>query len=151
MTKIIKTFKVGSSIFFSNYPDYKSKDTDEVFILDGKVGKNTDIHRMFHGKKDCFFHIKRTKEEYINYILENNNYLACAIFIVPEFCKWIGAEVSDLQLLDVAFNNLQSHHEYIKMIYHCYQENNGFFLTDEQRDIIYEEYKSKRQKFFNNN
>lgn len=149
MTKIVKSFKVGSSIFFSNYPDYKSKDTDEVFIIDGAIGKKIDIHKSFHHRKDCFFHLKRTKEEYIDYILNSHDYMVSAMFIVPEFCNWIGAEISDLELLDFAFNNLPSSHQYIKMIYLCYKENKGFFLTDEQRDIIYEEYKSKRKHFFN--
>ena len=39
---------------------------------------------------------------------------------------------------------MDSKHTYEKIIADAYIENNGFFLTDEQRDMAYNEYKKTR-------
>jgi hypothetical protein len=39
---------------------------------------------------------------------------------------------------------MDSKHTYEKIIVEAYIENNGFFLTDEQRDMAYMEYKKTR-------
>ena len=43
------------------------------------------------------------------------------------------------------FENMDSKHTYEKIIADAYIENNDFFLTDEQRDLAYAEYKKTRE------
>ena len=44
------------------------------------------------------------------------------------------------------FEKIDEKHRYEKVIFDSYVENDGFFLTDEQRLRAYEEYKMARAK-----
>lgn len=66
--KPIKTFKIGSSVFFEGLPEYNSKDTDELCIMDEFPLTGNALHANgLHGK-DVFFYrnmnseYKRTRE-----------------------------------------------------------------------------------------
>ena len=67
-------------------------------------------------------------------------------FLVPEFAEYIGLTIDDLKKLDSMFEELDEKHQYEVLIYNSYIDNNGFFLTDEQRDEAYRVYKEARSK-----
>jgi hypothetical protein len=51
-------------------------------------------------------------------------------FLVPGFCQEIGMNVSDLSKLAPLLELLDKQHEYEKIIYNSYIENNSFTLTN---------------------
>ena len=65
-------------------------------------------------------------------------------FLIPEFNEYINFTIDDLKSICYIFNEMDSKHSYEKIIADAYIENNGFFLTDEQRDMEYKEYKKTR-------
>lgn len=87
-----------------------------------------------------------TPKEFIDYHKQCNCGLFLGKFLVPEFCKEIQFSIEDLKQLDNLIILLDDKHQYEKMIYDCYLENNDFILTKEQKDKIYNEYKKSRQK-----
>lgn len=136
--KIIHRFTVGSNVFFNMFDDFKPKDTDEVCLLDKPLfGDN--IMRLRFNKKDLFLIydngklIETTKEP-----------IAIGKFLVPEFAKHLNLTIDGLKQLKDLSENMDDKHSYVKMIYDFYIENNGFFLTDKQREQAYQEYKRKR-------
>ena len=72
--------------------------------------------------------------------------MAAGKFLVPEFCKEIGSTVEDLPKLAPLISNLDTKHEYEKIIFDSYIQNGDFVLTQEQRDKAYESYKIARRK-----
>ena len=62
MSKIL----MGSKYFFSCYPDFVSKDTDEIEIIETTEFKHS---RQLSGKNKCLFQLKAypSKEAYINW------------------------------------------------------------------------------------
>ena len=70
------------------------------------------------------------------------------MFIAPEFIDYIGLNIEDLDLLQNVFEHMDEKHSYEKMIYDYYRKNNGFYLTDEQLEAVYMEYKSKRSESY---
>lgn len=66
-------------------------------------------------------------------------------FLVPEYVEYIGLTIDDLKQLKHLTEWLDDRHTYEKVIYDSYIENNGFFLTEEQRNRAYEEYQRARQ------
>ena len=69
--KILKTFLIGSNAFFSNIPEFKSKDLDELNIVDEIFGKSDVINIKFKNK-DVFFYIVMSKQDFIKNTLDSN-------------------------------------------------------------------------------
>jgi hypothetical protein len=136
-------FLTGSTYFFSEYPDFKSKDIDEIEIVDEAPFKYL---RQLSGMGHCLFQLKKqpSKEDYIKYSVENQPGMAIAKFLVPEFCKEIGVEIEDLPKLQPLADRLDIKHKYLGLIYQSYLENNSFSLTPEQRLKAYNSYKESR-------
>lgn len=134
---------VGSKYFFSRYSDFIPHDVDKLEIIETNEFK--DI-RYIRGKGRCYFQLKKqqTKEDYINYALESNLGMVVGKFLVPEFCQEIGFTVNDLPRLKPLIDILDEKHKYEEIIYNAYLENNGFFLTQEQRDRAYTRYLQTR-------
>lgn len=144
--KPILSYKIGSSYFFKDYEDYYLKDEDELCIMDRfpVFIKETNVLNMRKDGKDVFFYRDMRKEDFIKETLEFNVPLKVGKFLVPEFAEHLGMTVDDLRLFDSLFNSLDEKHTYEKVIYNSYLENGGFWLTKEQLDSAYSEYKKAR-------
>lgn len=134
---------IGSKYFFSCYPDFKSKDIDELQIIDTNEFSQM---RQITGRGRCLFQMKRhsSKEDYIEWANKSQLGMVIGKFLVPEFCQQIGFTIQDLPRLKVLIDRLDDKHKYEEIIYNSYIENGSFTLTDEQRDRAYKSYKDSR-------
>lgn len=143
------TYLMGSSYFFGDYPDYKIKDVDKLIFVDSpKLFKN--VMTMRNGQDDIFMWRRMTANDFIDYTLSKNNPLQLGKFLIPEICKEIGFTIQHLRQLEPIVERLDKLHEYQRVIYNAYLENNDFTLTDAQRDQAYEVYKSARKDKYDN-
>lgn len=143
--KTIKKIKIGSSVFFDRYEDYKSKDVDILAIMDEFLpGHNSLNMRKINSNEDIFLYKNLNKEQFIQDCLKSGVPLRAGKFLVPEFADYIHLTIKDLKRLGFEFRKLDESHKYEKIIYDAYIKNNSFTLTDEQRLSAYEEYKKSR-------
>lgn len=136
-------FLIGSKYFFSCYPDFKSKDIDELQIIETDEFAQM---RQITGRGKCLFQMKKheSKEDYINWAIQSQIGMVIGKFLVPEFCAEIGFTLEDLPKLKVLINRLDDKHKYEEIIYNSYLENGSFTLTSTQRDRAYKSYKESR-------
>lgn len=138
--KIIKKIQVGSNVFFNKFKDYEPHDFDYVCKLDKPLfGKQ--IFTIKNNKLDYILIYWENKEDLINQI---NEPIQAGKFLVPEFVEYIGFTIDDLIKLKQWFYKLDKKHHYQLLIFNSYINNNGFFLTEEQLQKIYTEYKKDR-------
>ena len=146
--KTIKLFQMGSSYFFNDYEDYNLKDNDELHVLDEwKFPKTNGLIMTLKNpktKKDIFYIKNTNKKEYIDDVIESKVYMRVGKFLIPEFNEYIGFTIDDLKSIMYLFDSIDEKHTYEKIIAESYIENNGFFLTKEQRDRAYDDYKRAR-------
>jgi hypothetical protein len=137
-------FLMGSTYFFSCYDDFKSKDIDEIAIIDTNEFLQM---RQITGRGKCLFQLRRhtAKEDYINWALQSQLGMVIGKFLVPEFCAAIGFTVDDLHKLKPLIQKLDDKHKYEEIIFNSYIENGDFTLTKEQRDLAYQSYKATRR------
>ena len=143
-TKIIKKFLVGSRYFFNVYPEFTSKDIDELELVE-----TTDFKflRQLSGCGRCLFQLNKqpSVEHYIEYALRTGPAMAVCKFLVLEFCEAIGFKLSDLPKLQPLIDKLDPKHIYLKVIFESYLENGAFVLTNDQRLKAYSSYKEARK------
>ena len=134
---------VGSRYFFSGYPGFVGKDTDEVEIIDTNEFNNM---RQVTGQEKCLFQFKRKNgvDDYIRYALGSPLGMVLGKFLVPEFCEEIGFTINDLPKLKPLVKRLDDRHKYEEIIYESYIQNGDFVLTEEQRNKAYLSYKESR-------
>ena len=141
MAKIL----MGSQYFFSKYTDFKSKDIDEIEIIE-----STDFKymRQLTGQNRCLFQLTKqaSTKDYINYALHSDLGMVIGKFLIPEFCEAICFTVNDLPRLRPLIDKLDDKHKYEEIIFNSYIENGSFTLTDEQRERAYKSYKESRGK-----
>ena len=139
MSKIL----MGSQYFFQGYNDFNSKDIDEIEIIETNTFRYV---RQLTGHSKCLFQLRKqtSKDDYINYALTSNTGMVIGKFLIPEFCNEIGMAIEDLPKLKPLLSKLDDKHKYEEIIYNSYIENNGFYLTNEQRDKAYGSYKESR-------
>lgn len=140
-------FRVGSQAFFNGYSDFNPSDIDYVeFEEHPKLYKNV----MQFRKKDkslCLFKWRKMSiDEFIEYTLNSKLPMEIGKFLVPEIAEYLGFTLNDLEKLRPVIEKLDNKHKYEKIIFDSYLQNNGFYLTQEQRDKAYEIYKSEREK-----
>lgn len=138
-----KAHKMGSEYFFKKYSDFVSKDTDYIVLVDEPKMFKTVMNLRMLGK-DVFYWKRMDKALFIEKTL-NSDPMCAGKFLIPEFCKDLGFTIEDLKLLDNSFQNMDKKHEYERIIYQSYLENNDFFLTDEQREKAYKKYKENKK------
>ena len=138
MSKIL----MGSTYFFQTYSDFKSKDIDEIELIE----TNQFTIRQLTGQGKCYFQLKKLNntEEYINHALQSNLGMVVGKFLIPEFNALINFTIEDLPKLKPLIDILDNKHQYEAIIYNAYLENNCFKLTEEQRQRAYESYKNAR-------
>lgn len=134
---------MGSTYFFSCYPDFISKDVDELEIVNTTDFKQV---RQLTGHGKCLFQFKRhpSVEGYIDWALKQREGMVLGKFLIPEFNEQIGFTVADLPRLLPLIERLDDKHKYEEIIYNSYIENQAFTLTDEQRKMAYKSYKESR-------
>ena len=88
------------------------------------------------------------KKELIHMCITRATPMYASMFLVPEFVKAMDITIDDLNLLQNVFYHIDDKHIYERMIYDYYKENNGFYLTENQLKTVYDEYKSKRPKYY---
>ena len=144
--KPILSYEIGSSYFFKGYEDYKQKDSDELCIMDKfpEFIKNTNVLNMKKDGDDVFFYRDMGKDEFLKETLESKTPMKVGKFLIPEFSEHLGVTIEDLKILESLFDSLDEKHSYEKIIYNSYLENGGFWLTKEQLDVAYSDYKKKR-------
>lgn len=138
--KVIKSINVGSQVFFSDFDNYTSKDKDILHILDYPIfGESIQVMR--HNNKDEFLMYNFGKDKLIELTKDP---MQVGKFLVPEFAKYIGLHIQDLQKLKPILNKIDDKHSYQKLIYKYYLINNDFVLTEEQLNEAYKIYKKFR-------
>jgi len=136
-------FQIGSSAFFGEYPDFKSKDSDILYVMAGWDAKASVLNFRKDGK-DCFFVKDAPKDEMIQETLKADIPMRVGKFLVPAYAEYIGLTIDDLKQLEPLFVKLDDKHSYEKIIYDAYVGNSSFTLSDEQRKKAYEEYRLTR-------
>lgn len=143
--KPILTYKIGSSYFFKNYEDYLQKDNDELCIMDRFPDFiKTNVLNMKKDGDDVFFYRDMGKDEFLKETLESGVPMKVGKFLIPEFSEHLGVTIEDLKILESLFDSLDEKHSYEKIIYNAYLKNGGFWLTKEQLDKAYYEYRRTR-------
>lgn len=87
-----------------------------------------------------------TPQGFIDYALLHGPAMQLGKFLVPEFVNEIGMTIEDLKQLEPLAKALDTKHQYEKIIYDAYIENNKFELTEEQLNAAYSEYKKEREE-----
>ena len=84
MSKIL----MGSRYFFSEYPDFESKDIDEIELVETEQFKHM---RQITGSTRCLFQLKKysSYEEYLDWDIKYNLGMAAGKYLIPEFCAEI--------------------------------------------------------------
>lgn len=137
-------FVVGSKAFFTGIEGFQPHDND--ILLFEENPKDYKDQSQVRLKGNCYFRWRRMgKDELIEYHKPCRVGLFLGKFLVPEFAKEIGMTTEDLKRLDFLVDCLDERHGYEKIIYDSYIENGDFYLTDEQRNRAYEEYKRERE------
>ena len=90
-----KLIRIGSSVFFNDMEDYKSKDIDEMVIQDNWLPNGINVLNFKKDNKDVFLWSPLTKEQFIQDALTCGVPMRVGKFIVPEFCKYIGFNIED--------------------------------------------------------
>lgn len=140
----MKKILAGSSYFFKEIPEFKSKDTDWVVLTDHPVGFRSV--RQTSGLEHCLFEWRKmSADEFVEYTLNTKLPMSAGKFLIPEFNSEIGFTLEHLKKLEPIFNKMDIRHKYEKVIFDSYIENNGFYLTEEQRLKAYEIYKEARK------
>lgn len=140
-----KLYLTGSVYFFSNIDGFKSKDTDRIVLIEKPNGFN--YVKQTSSSSSCLFEWKKmSANEFLNYHLKTTIPMSVIKFLNKEFCEDIGFTINHLKELKPVFEQLDDKHKYAKIIFNAYIKNNSFTLTDEQRQLAYEEYKKYRKK-----
>lgn len=133
---------MGSKYFFTQYADFTAKDTDYVELIDNPPFCKK---RVVRGQGLDLIQLRnKPKEELIQDALEEPLALVVGKFLVPEFAQAIGLTIDDLPKLYPLITRLDTKHQYERLIYTAYLENNCFCLTDAQRRLAYESYLASR-------
>lgn len=140
----MKTFLIGSKAFFSGFDDFVPVDTD-ILIFDDEPDYEISTSYMDGNTHYVRWDARMSKREIINFhkYLYTGRYIQK--FLVPKVAEYFNLTIEELQEMENLIENLDDQHTYIKVVYDAYIENDGFFLTDEQLEAAYEEYKKVRQ------
>lgn len=156
-------FEVGSYPFFKNYRNYICHDRDilrfvsDIDIKYESLCENRKYLVIREDDKDIFIYKKMSREEYLNYIfcdmrMKNDDDLEYIYedfsLLCPDLVKYYNITVDDIRPLKKNFEHKNDKHKYQKVIFDSYIENNGMYLTQEQLDKAYEEYKKYRPEIY---
>lgn len=142
----MRRFLIGSQAFFNGMPWFEPSDIDEVeFEEEPRLYRNVMQFRKKDGKRCLFKWRKMTADEFVEYTLNSHLPMEIGKFLIPEINDYLGFTLDHLKRLSPIVERLDDKHRYERIIYNSYIENGGFYLTEEQRILAYEEYKKERQ------
>ena len=134
---------VGSRAFFDGIEGFKSKDRDYLVLTDEPDGFNW--RREYSMRNTCVFEYKKeSARTMITKTIESGEALLMGKFLVPEVIEAIGATIADIRPLEALLTGLDDKHRYEACIFRAYIANNGFYLTDAQRNEAYAAYMEAR-------
>lgn len=139
-----KQFTVGSRAFFSDMPDFRSKDSDILVLMDEPAGFQWRREQQLRGVS-TFRYKREPIAQMIQRTLDADDPLMVGKFLVPEVAAELGASVADILPLQPLVAKLDDKHMYYAVIFDAYQANGSFTLTQEQRDEAYTEYRKARK------
>ena len=140
-----KSILAGSEYFFKDCPGYVFHDRDKLVVTDNLPA---EVLRFKDGNDDVFLINRMSADEYVASMLSENVLpMRCGKFLIPEFNNEVGFTIEHLKKIGAVFDRIDDKHRYEKIIYESYIENNGFFLTNEQKMKAYEEYKKYRDAY----
>ena len=112
---------VGSRAFFNRCPDFHSKDTDYLILVN--KGNGFDFVRQISMQDMCIFEfVRRPKQEMIDYALTHGVPMQVGKFLVKKFAEEIGLTIEDLKQLQPLIDKLDTQHEYERIIYEYIME-----------------------------
>lgn len=140
-------FRVGSTAFFNQYSDFVPGDVDEIeFEEEPKLYKNVIQFRKMDKTRCLFKWRKMSADEFVEYALHSKLPMEIGKFLVPDVTEYLCFTMDHLRKLKPIVDNLDERHTYEKVIYDSYLLNGGFFLTQEQRNDAYKEYKKTHKR-----
>lgn len=140
-------FNVGSNYFFNKYSDFIPGDIDEVeFEESPKLYKHFMQFRKKDGTRCLFKWKKMSADDFVNYMLTTKTPMEIGKFLVPEVAQYLEFTISHLKQLQPIVDKLDNKHKYEIIIYNSYINNNDFYLTQEQLDAAYLEYRQERSR-----
>ena len=140
--KDIYKITVGSEMFFKGIEGFSPHDHDILYIMDEWSFPGTSA--MIRKEDTDIFLYPDKGIELINDCIKQNDPITAGKFLVPEFCKYIGASISDITVLAPLFDRMDDKHKYETYIFNCYIQNNDMSLTPVQLDQAYTMYKEAR-------
>lgn len=141
---INKEILIGSTYFFKDYPDFNSHDKD-ILIFTDYNHDFTYYKEIYLNGTDIIYFVLKDKQTMITEALEFNLSIQFGKFLINDVINILDLTIEDLQLLQPLVDGLDDKHKYQKIIYNSYIENNGFYLTEEQRLQAYSSYKETRK------
>lgn len=139
-----KQFTVGSRAFFSDMPDFRSKDSDILVLMDEPADFQWRREQQLRGVS-TFRYKREPIAQMIQRTLDADDPLMVGKFLVPEVAAELGVSVADILPLQPLVSKLDDKHKYYAVIFNAYQANGSFTLTKEQRDEAYTEYWKARK------
>lgn len=139
-----KQFTVGSRAFFSDMPDFRSKDSDILVLMDEPAGFQWRREQQLRGVS-TFRYKREPIAQMIQRTLDADDPLMVGKFLVPEVAAELGVSVADILPLQPLVSKLDDKHKYYAVIFDAYQANGSITLTQEQRDEAYTEYWKARK------
>jgi len=150
-----KQFLAGSNYFFKQYTDYQKHDIDYIVLNDDMP---LDYWHFYDDIQqiDWFYWKINTPKWHIEYLLKPNSFaLDVAHLLIPEVAHDLGITIKDLDRLQPIIEQIVPQvgpeYHYYELIYQFYLQNNGFWLTQEQLDTVYNDYKKYRGRYHESN
>lgn len=138
-----KKILIGSRAFFSNCPNFNSKDIDYLILVN--KGNDFQFVRQLSFPHQCIFEfVRRPKQEMIDYALQHGAAMQVGKFLVKEFAEEIGLTIDDLKQLQPLVDKLDSKHAYERIIFDFITENGSWDIPDEVRNAAYDVYRAAR-------
>lgn len=139
-------FKVGSRVFFEGMEGFCPSDLDEVEFEERPRLYKDFMQFRAKDKSRCLFKWRKmTADEFVDYTLNSKLPMEVGKFLVPEVAQFLGITIDHLKLLKPVIERLDRKHSYERVIYDAYITHNGFWLTEAERNLAYQEYINSRR------
>ena len=120
------------------------KETFSLLYSRGIGNGFSHFYQMTDGTCCHYIFIRKSKKEMIDYALNNGPAMQVGKFLVPAVATELKLTIQDLKKLKPLITKLDVEHLYEAEIYEAYIKNNGFFLTEEQRQKAFGLYRAAR-------
>lgn len=133
---------VGSTYFFRDFEDFKSKDIDIVIFK-----KNDSIYNFYMQKKEHNKDVFIWNPDAVFSYDYKKNPMAVGKFLVTEVLTELGVSFEDvIPLLEEHLPNVTQRHNYQRLIFAFYKQNGEMTLTESQLLEVYNDYKLNKKR-----